>query len=124
MSYSSYGYHHRRQLILPLPAAKVVSARTYCSNSACLTTALPEIGDGVLLSALFQEYQAIFINVASWDGFQESDIQLNTLRIGESPPDFVVEFRQKLDSKPALSPDVRYFLDFACLLSFPDGQCR
>jgi hypothetical protein len=86
--------------------------------------ALPEIGDGVLLSALFQEYQAIFINVASWDGFQESDIQLNKLRIGESPPDFVVEFRQKLDRKPALSPDVRYFLDFAYLLSFPDGQCR
>ena len=88
------------------------------SNSACLTNALPEIGDSVLSSALFQEYQAIFINVASWDSFQESDIQLNTLRIGESPPDFVVEFRQKLDSKPAVSPDVRCFLYLPVCLPF------
>jgi hypothetical protein len=120
MSYSSYGYYHRRQLILPLPAAKVVSAHTYCSTSACLTTALPEIGDGVLSSALFQEYQPIFINVESWDGFQESDIELNKLRLKGDPPDFVVEFRQKLDSKPALSPDVPEW--FRSSLSLPPDR--
>jgi hypothetical protein len=72
-----------------------------------LTNAQPEIGDGVLSSDLFQHYRAIFINVTSWDAFQRSDIGSNNLKRRATPPDFVEQFRQKLDSKLALSPDVR-----------------
>jgi len=66
------------------------------------------------------QYKAIFINVASWDGFRRSDLRSNKLRLRESPPNFVVEFRQKLDNKPALSPDVRRW--FRSSLSLPPDQ--
>jgi len=56
--------------------------------------------------------------VASWDaGFQQSDIVLNKVRTAGSAPDFVVKFRQKLDSKRALAPDVHQFLQLS--LDFP-----
>jgi len=45
--------------------------------------------------------------VTSWDAFQRSDIGSNNLKRRATPPDFVEQFRQKLDSKLALSPDVR-----------------
>jgi len=85
-----------------------------------LTNAPLEIGDRVLSSDLFQQYPAIFINVTSWDGFRRSDLQSNKLRLRESTPNFVVEFRQKLDSKPALSPDVPKW--FRSSLSLPPDQ--
>jgi hypothetical protein len=87
-----------------------------------LTDAPPEIGDSVLSSEIFQQCQAIFI-VASWDGFQRSDLRSNKLRLRESPPNFVVEFRQRLDSRPALSPDVSDVREwFWSSLSLPPDQ--
>jgi len=112
---------HRRQLILPAVAMVSLSyVLLQLQLNMFEQKAPPEIGDRVLSSELFQQYQAIFINVASWDGFRRSDLRSNKLRLLDSPPNFVVEFRQKLDTKPALSPDVRE--SFLSSFSLPPDQ--
>jgi len=63
----------------------------------------------VLDSELVKKCEAYFIDVGNFDSrsFKHSDIQLNEIREEWSPPDFVLGFEQKLDSKPGVVYDVR-----------------
>ena len=64
-------------------------------------------------SALAREYKDIFIKVKKWGAFEWSDVRRNGLNIlyTGTAPEFVVDFEQKLNSKPCLAPDVCRFLD-------------
>lgn len=75
----------------------------------------------MLDSELVKKYEAYFINVGKFDtrSFKHSDIELNEIHEERSPPDFVLEFEQKLDSKPGVVHEVRNLLDLSsesCLL--------
>ena len=61
-----------------------------------------------------EHYQDIFIKVKRWGAFESSDLDTNGLHIyDEGPvPDFVAKFKQDLDNKPGLDPDVCCFLDY------------
>jgi len=73
----------------------------------------------VLDSELVKKYEAYFINVGKFDSrsFKHDDIGLNEIYEEWSPPDFVLEFEQKLDSKPGVAHEVHNLLDLSvCLL--------
>ena len=83
-----------------------------CPNSVWLTNTLPEhveYRDG-LNTDLSKEYEDIFIHLDEWEGVEEDDLSLNSIRDPISVPDFATEFERKLDSKPVLAADVRQFL--------------
>jgi hypothetical protein len=83
-----------------------------CPNSVWLTNTLPEHAeyrDG-LNTDLSKEYEDIFIHLDEWEGVEEDDLSLNSIRDPISVPDFAAEFERKLDSKPVLAADVRQFL--------------
>jgi hypothetical protein len=76
-------------------------------------------GHLVLDSELVKKYEAYFINVGKFDSgsFKHSDIELNGIYEEWSPPDFVLELEQKLDSKPGVVHEVRNLLDLSVCLS-------
>ena len=73
----------------------------------------------MLDSELVKKYDEFFIKVEKFDSgnFRHSDIDLNVIRERGSAPDFVIEFEQKLDSKPRVVVDVRDLLDLSICLS-------
>jgi hypothetical protein len=60
----------------------------------------------------------MFIHVGHWDHLQQSDLGLNHVKHMGTAPEFVAEFEQKLDGKPALAADVRYFVDLSVCFPF------
>jgi len=79
-----------------------------CPSSGYVTNVLLE-GFGPLLAEknFVDEYQDIFIKVATRGAFQDPDIELNGIFMHrEAVPDFVAKFEQKLDSKPGVARDV------------------
>jgi hypothetical protein len=82
-------------------------------TSGYLTNALSKDDRPVNLQFV-QDYEDIFIKVKEWGAFERSDIDRNGLRIyvDGTVPDFVAKFKQELDSKPGLDPDVCCFLDY------------
>ncbi len=53
----------------------------------------------------------MFIHVGNWDRLQRSDLILNHVWPTGTVAEFVAEFERKLDGRPALAADVRYFVD-------------
>ena len=73
----------------------------------------------MLGSELVKKYEVYFIDVGKFDSrsFKHSDIQFNEIREEWSSPDFVLEFEQKLDSKPGVVYEVQHLLDLTvCFL--------
>jgi hypothetical protein len=90
-----------------------------CSDSACLTNALSGYLGSVLSSELVKEYKDMFIHVGNWARLQPSDLGLNDVCPPTGTvPEFVAEFERKLDGKPALAADVRYFVDLSVCFPF------